>query len=47
VICAIRLTTNITEKRKKQILAIPAAAKAINPNPKAPAINAITKNTNE
>jgi hypothetical protein len=39
--------TNITKKRKKQILAIPAAAKATNPYPKAPAIKAISKNISE
>jgi hypothetical protein len=33
------------KKMTKQIFAIPAAAKATNPNPRAPAINATSKKT--
>jgi hypothetical protein len=37
---------NTTRKIKKQIFAIPAAAKATNPNPNAPAMIATSKKTN-
>jgi len=40
-----RLTRKSTMKMKKQILAISAAAKATNPNPRAPATNAIRRKT--
>jgi hypothetical protein len=43
--CIMRLTRKSTMKMKKQILAISAAAKATNPNPRAPATNAIRRKT--
>jgi hypothetical protein len=43
--CIMRLTRKSTMKMKKQILATSAAAKATNPNPRAPATNAIRRKT--